>query len=286
LLLLLQVTYGSFGVVWDLGAFGLLNPAQEEAAYLWAELASKVGRACECWGTVCCCCCFENVLLALLGQHRSSCTSLSETAFMMFYGLGSVGVQRPRVWWYCLTLLARRCCCCCQILISTVLLFSNFVTRDMRRLALMRSIESQSKQQLIGELRQLVAQKDAFMSSVSHELRTPLNGIIGGWAQLLLHCSQQADQCMAVLHASMKRLLLQMRTPLNGIIGAHRWCGKDGWLLYGSRCSIWSQVCTPLNGIIGARRWCGKDGCWLWLQFRGPQVCTAWRSARGAAQQS
>jgi signal transduction histidine kinase len=60
-----------------------------------------------------------------------------------------------------------------------VLLFSNFVTRDMRRLALMRSIESQSKQQLIGELRQLVAQKDAFMSSVSHELRTPLNGIIG-----------------------------------------------------------------------------------------------------------
>jgi hypothetical protein len=30
-------------VVWDLGAFGLLNPAQEEAAYLWAELASKVG---------------------------------------------------------------------------------------------------------------------------------------------------------------------------------------------------------------------------------------------------
>jgi signal transduction histidine kinase len=72
-------------------------------------------------------------------------------------------------------------CCCCyrQILISTVLLFSNFVTRDMRRLALMRSIESQSKKQLIGEQQQLVAQKDAFMSSVSHELRTPLNGIIG-----------------------------------------------------------------------------------------------------------
>jgi signal transduction histidine kinase len=62
-----------------------------------------------------------------------------------------------------------------------VLLFSNFVTRDMRRLALMRSIESQSKQQLIGELQALVAQKDAFMSSVSHELRTPLNGIIGAW---------------------------------------------------------------------------------------------------------
>jgi signal transduction histidine kinase len=60
-----------------------------------------------------------------------------------------------------------------------VLLFSNFVTRDMRRLALMRSIESQSKQQLIGELQALLAQKDAFMSSVSHELRTPLNGIIG-----------------------------------------------------------------------------------------------------------
>lgn len=44
----------------------------------------------------------------------------------------------------------------------------------------MRSIEAASKQQLIDELQQLVAQKDAFMSSVSHELRTPLNGIIGG----------------------------------------------------------------------------------------------------------
>jgi hypothetical protein len=40
-----QITYGSFGVVWDLGAFGLLSPAQEEAAYLWAELASKVSNS-------------------------------------------------------------------------------------------------------------------------------------------------------------------------------------------------------------------------------------------------
>ncbi|WIA38945.1 hypothetical protein OEZ86_005097 [Tetradesmus obliquus] len=114
------VTYGSFGVVWDLGSFGLLSPAQEEAAYLWAELASK-------------------------------------------------------------------------ILISTVLLFSNFVTRDMRRLALMRSIEAQSRQQLIAELRALVAQKDAFMSSVSHELRTPLNGIIG-LSEAALHNSDLAQQ--------------------------------------------------------------------------------------------
>lgn len=62
---------------------------------------------------------------------------------------------------------------------STVLLFSNFVTADLRRLHMMRGIESAGKQQLITELKQLMAQKDAFMSSVSHELRTPLNGIIG-----------------------------------------------------------------------------------------------------------
>jgi hypothetical protein len=42
MLLLLQVTYGSFGVVWDLGSLGLLSPSHEEAAYLWAEMASKV----------------------------------------------------------------------------------------------------------------------------------------------------------------------------------------------------------------------------------------------------
>ena len=33
--------------------------------------------------------------------------------------------------------------------------------------------------QVIQELKDLVEQKERFMSSMSHELRTPLNGIIG-----------------------------------------------------------------------------------------------------------
>lgn len=37
-----QLTYVSFGVVWDLDLFRLLDPATEEAMYLFAELASKV----------------------------------------------------------------------------------------------------------------------------------------------------------------------------------------------------------------------------------------------------
>lgn len=43
----------------------------------------------------------------------------------------------------------------------------------------MRQIQESHRQTLIQELKRVIEQKDAFMSSVSHELRTPLNGIIG-----------------------------------------------------------------------------------------------------------
>lgn len=58
-------------------------------------------------------------------------------------------------------------------------MLSSFKGLEARREAAMRSIENDSKAKVIGELRQLLEQKERFLSSVSHELRTPLNGIIG-----------------------------------------------------------------------------------------------------------
>lgn len=62
---------------------------------------------------------------------------------------------------------------------SSGLMLRNFKGRDNRREGVMRQIQESHRQTLIQELKRVIEQKDAFMSSVSHELRTPLNGIIG-----------------------------------------------------------------------------------------------------------
>lgn len=65
-------------------------------------------------------------------------------------------------------------------------MLGSFKGMDCRREGVMRQIQESHRQTLIQELKRVIEQKDAFMSSVSHELRTPLNGIIGarrreGW---------------------------------------------------------------------------------------------------------
>ena len=48
---------------------------------------------------------------------------------------------------------------------------------------------------MIQELKELVEQKESFLSSMSHELRTPLNGIIGLSDALLIgSCGDLGDQ--------------------------------------------------------------------------------------------
>lgn len=67
----------------------------------------------------------------------------------------------------------------CQVMFSSGLMLSSFKGMDNRREGVMRQIQETHRQTLIQELKRVIEQKDAFMSSVSHELRTPLNGIIG-----------------------------------------------------------------------------------------------------------
>ena len=38
--------WGTFGVAWDLAAFGLLDIAKEEVLYLCCDFAAKVGGLC------------------------------------------------------------------------------------------------------------------------------------------------------------------------------------------------------------------------------------------------
>jgi K+-sensing histidine kinase KdpD len=52
---------------------------------------------------------------------------------------------------------------------------------------------------VIHELRELVEQKERFMSSMSHELRTPLNGIIGLSDALIIgSCGEVNEKVCAV----------------------------------------------------------------------------------------
>lgn len=66
-----------------------------------------------------------------------------------------------------------------QVMFSSGLMLSSFKGMENRREGVMRQIQETHRQTLIQELKRVIEQKDAFMSSVSHELRTPLNGIIG-----------------------------------------------------------------------------------------------------------
>eukprot|EP00882_Tetradesmus_deserticola_P034569 GHRQ01039713.1.p2 GENE.GHRQ01039713.1~~GHRQ01039713.1.p2 ORF type:complete len:112 (-),score=48.84 GHRQ01039713.1:358-693(-) len=75
-----------------------------------------------------------------------------------------------------------RCACWLQVVFSCGLMLSSFKGMDFRREGVMRQIQESHRQTLIQELKRVIEQKDAFMSSVSHELRTPLNGIIGAAA--------------------------------------------------------------------------------------------------------
>ena len=64
---------------------------------------------------------------------------------------------------------------------------------------------------MIDELRDLIEQKERFMSSMSHELRTPLNGIIGLSDGLMVGSSgtinDGALKTIATIKSSGSRLL-------------------------------------------------------------------------------
>eukprot|EP00775_Hariotina_reticulata_P013644 gene13644-13767_t len=98
---------------------------------------------------------------------------------------------------------------CCdfaaKVMFSCGLMLSNFKGADSRREGVMRQIQESHRQTLIQELRRVIQQKDAFMSSVSHELRTPLNGIIGISEGLL-------SGCCGILNQSVRRQIYIMRT--------------------------------------------------------------------------
>jgi signal transduction histidine kinase len=90
-----------------------------------------------------------------------------------------------------------------QVVFSNTLMLGSFKGMDNRKLDVMRQIEASNKQMLIDELKKVLEQKGAFMSSVSHELRTPLNGIIGEcwhvwgmWGNIAV--SQMTLMCIAV----------------------------------------------------------------------------------------
>ncbi len=82
-----------------------------------------------------------------------------------------------------------------KVMFSSSLLHGNFLTIEQRRLIAMRIVEEGNRIQVIQELKDLVEQKERFMSSMSHELRTPLNGIIGLSDALLVgSCGDINDQ--------------------------------------------------------------------------------------------
>ncbi|GAX76781.1 hypothetical protein CEUSTIGMA_g4227.t1 [Chlamydomonas eustigma] len=107
-----------------------------------------------------------------------------------------------------------------KVMFSSSLLYGNFLTIEQRRLIAMRIVEESNRIQVIKELKDLVEQKERFMSSVSHELRTPLNGIIGLSDGLIIgSCgplSESALKTVATIKTSGSRLL----TLVNDILDA------------------------------------------------------------------
>jgi signal transduction histidine kinase len=98
-----------------------------------------------------------------------------------------------------------------KVMFSSSLLQGNFLTIEQRRLIAMRIVEEGNRIQVIQELKDLVEQKERFMSSMSHELRTPLNGIIGLSDALLVgSCGQineMAHKTITTIKTSGSRLL-------------------------------------------------------------------------------
>ncbi|GFH13551.1 uncharacterized protein HaLaN_09455, partial [Haematococcus lacustris] len=87
-----------------------------------------------------------------------------------------------------------------KVMFSSSLLQGNFLTIEQRRLIAMRIVEEGNRVQVIQELKDLVEQKERFMSGMSHELRTPLNGIIGLSDALVVgSCGQINDAALKTI---------------------------------------------------------------------------------------
>ncbi|KAG2482178.1 hypothetical protein HYH03_018877 [Edaphochlamys debaryana] len=107
-----------------------------------------------------------------------------------------------------------------KVLFSSSLLHGNFLTIEQRRLIAMRIVEEGNRIQVIQELKDLVEQKERFMSSMSHELRTPLNGIIGLSDALLVgSCGDVNDQALKTI-TTIKTSGARLLNLINDILDA------------------------------------------------------------------
>jgi signal transduction histidine kinase len=184
--------WAAFGVIWDLRMFGLVGLQVEEVVNLCCDFSAKV-RAGE-WQA-----CADGFASADAGQVSSQLPHMP--AWVVWGGVGRV-VGDVFLTSHCTARLyvsrIQRLCQAFvdamwahaayarrdrhywpQVVFSCGLMLSSFKGMDSRREGVMRQIQESHRQTLIQELKRVIEQKDAFMSSVSHELRTPLNGIIG-----------------------------------------------------------------------------------------------------------
>jgi signal transduction histidine kinase len=108
--------------------------------------------------------------------------------------------------------------------------------------------------QVIAELKELVEQKERFLSSMTHELRTPLNGIIGlSEAMLVGSCGQLSENVMKTL-TTIKNSGLRLLNLINDILDAASmrkvacsWISCSSMLLLESpvcQSHVWQCVCN------------------------------------------
>lgn len=122
-------------------------------------------------------------------------------AFGVVWDLGVFHIISIR----CEEMLYLTCDFSAKVVFSSSLMLGSFKGMEQRRVQVMRHIEESNKQKLIDELKNILEQKDRFLSSVSHELRTPLNGIIGISEGLL-------SGCCGLLSESVRRQVYIVRT--------------------------------------------------------------------------